>query len=222
MSSGTISVKVRSFWEANIIWKRSSSCFWRLLSKSADLSKPWGNFFLNFVCFSESLNFIAAFLRPYCYERRDYIWGSLDIISKVNNVTGINLLCLSFLFFLGLTKLGNIEEFFNQNFFKKTRKSEPKERSYPKGQLISKCLFWYLQFFQKTNKKIRLYYDGTSSRIIFVRFLEELKTKKRHFEINWPLKMNLEVRLNQIMNPLLLLFNLKHGTITKYLDGKII
>ena len=139
------------------------------------------------MCFSESLNFIAAFLRPYCYERRDYIWGSLDIISKVNNVTGINLLCLSFLFFLGLTKLGNIEEFFNQNFFKKTRKSEPKERSYPKGQLISKCLFWYLQFFQKTNKKIRRYYDGTSSRIIFVRFLEELKTKKRHFEIHWPL-----------------------------------
>merc|ERR1712008_264800 len=31
-------------------------------------------------------------------------------------------------------------------------------------------------------------------------------------------KMNLEVRLNQIMNPLLLLSNLKHGTITKYLD----
>ena len=39
-----------------------------------------------------------------------------------------------FLFFLGLTKLGNIEEFFNQNFFKKTRKSEPKERSYPKDE----------------------------------------------------------------------------------------
>ena len=38
------------------------------------------------------------------------------------------------LFFLGLTKLGNIEEFFNQNFFKKTRKSEPKERSYPKDE----------------------------------------------------------------------------------------
>ena len=47
--------------------------------------------------------------------------------------------------------------------------------------------FWYLQFSQKTNKKIRLYYYGTSSRIVFVRFLKELKTPKRHFEINWPL-----------------------------------
>ena len=47
--------------------------------------------------------------------------------------------------------------------------------------------FWYLQFSQKTNKKIRLYYYGISSRIVFVRFLGELKTQKRHFEINWPL-----------------------------------
>ena len=28
---------------------------------------------------------------------------------------------------------------------------------------------------------------GTSSRIVFVHFLGELKTPKRHFEINWPL-----------------------------------
>ena len=47
--------------------------------------------------------------------------------------------------------------------------------------------FCYLRFFQKTNKKNRLNYYGTSSRIVFVRFLEELKTPKRHFEINWPL-----------------------------------
>ena len=47
--------------------------------------------------------------------------------------------------------------------------------------------FWYLQFSQKTSKKIRLYYYGTSSWIDFVRFLGELKTPKRHFEINWPL-----------------------------------
>ena len=47
--------------------------------------------------------------------------------------------------------------------------------------------FWYLQFFQKMNKKNQPNYYGTSSRIIFFRFLEELKTPKRHFETNWPL-----------------------------------
>ena len=48
--------------------------------------------------------------------------------------------------------------------------------------------FWYLQFSQKMNEKNRLYYYGSSSsRIVFVRFLGELKTTKRHFEINWPL-----------------------------------
>ena len=36
-------------------------------------------------------------------------------------------------------------------------------------------------------KKSRLYYYGTSSRIVFVRFLGELKTPKIHFEINRPL-----------------------------------
>ena len=46
--------------------------------------------------------------------------------------------------------------------------------------------FWYLQFSQKANEKIPLYYYGTSSRIVFVRFLGELKIPKRHFEINWP------------------------------------
>jgi hypothetical protein len=44
--------------------------------------------------------------------------------------------------------------------------------------------FWYLQFFLKMNEKIRPNYYGTSSEIVFVRFLEELKTPKRHFEIN--------------------------------------
>ena len=47
--------------------------------------------------------------------------------------------------------------------------------------------FWYLQFSQKINKKFWIYYYGTSSRIVFVLFLGELKTPKRHFEINWPL-----------------------------------
>ena len=37
------------------------------------------------------------------------------------------------------------------------------------------------------NEKIQLYYYGTSSWIVFIRFLGELKTPKRHFEINWPL-----------------------------------
>ena len=48
--------------------------------------------------------------------------------------------------------------------------------------------FCYLQFSQKMNKKIWLYYYGTSSRIVLRSFfLGELKTPKRHFEINWPL-----------------------------------
>ena len=50
--------------------------------------------------------------------------------------------------------------------------------------------FWYLEVFQKWKKKIRLYYYSTSSRIVFVRFLRELKTPKRHFKINWPLGVN--------------------------------
>ena len=57
-----------------------------------------------------------------------------------------------------------------------------------KGQLISKCLFGIFNLSQKTNEKILLYYYGTSSRIVFVRFLGELNTLKRHFEINWPLE----------------------------------
>ena len=39
------------------------------------------------------------------------------------------------------------------------------------------------------NEKIDLTtYYGTSSRNVFVCFLGELKTPKRHFEINWPLE----------------------------------
>ena len=47
--------------------------------------------------------------------------------------------------------------------------------------------FWYLQFSQKTNKKIRLHYYGSIKLNCFHSFLGELKTPKRHFEINWPL-----------------------------------
>ena len=56
-----------------------------------------------------------------------------------------------------------------------------------KGQLISKCLFWCLQFSQKTNKN-----NSTWGTIVvksfFYHFLGELKIPKIHFEINWPLK----------------------------------
>ena len=46
--------------------------------------------------------------------------------------------------------------------------------------------FWYLQFFQKTNEKIRPNYYGTSSQTVFVRFFEEFEdTKKKHFETNF-------------------------------------
>ena len=57
----------------------------------------------------------------------------------------------------------------------------------PKGQLISKFIFGIFNFLKKTNEKIRIYYYGTSSRIVFVSFLGESKTPKRLFEINWPL-----------------------------------
>ena len=56
-----------------------------------------------------------------------------------------------------------------------------------KGQLISKCLFCIFNSPNKTNENIQLYYYGTSSRIVFVRFLGVLKTQKRHFKMNWPL-----------------------------------
>ena len=34
------------------------------------------------------------------------------------------------------------------------------------------------------NEKVRPNYYGTSSQIVFVRFLEEFKAPERHFEIN--------------------------------------
>ena len=54
-----------------------------------------------------------------------------------------------------------------------------------KGQLISKCLFGIFDSPKKSKEnKIDFTTNGTSSRIVFVRFLGELKTPKRHFEIN--------------------------------------
>ena len=56
----------------------------------------------------------------------------------------------------------------------------PDSSKYEKRRLVNfEMSFWYLQFSQKT-----IYY-GTSSRIVFVRFWGELKTPRRHFEINW-------------------------------------
>ena len=58
-----------------------------------------------------------------------------------------------------------------------------------KGQLISKCLFGIFNCPKKWTKKFDFTTNyGTSSRIVFVRFLGELMTTKRHFEINWPLR----------------------------------
>ena len=46
--------KVWIFWEAHIIWKKSSSWFWRLLSKSPYLPKPWERF-LQIFCVSQKV-----------------------------------------------------------------------------------------------------------------------------------------------------------------------
>ena len=44
-----------------------------------------------------------------------------------------------------------------------------------------KRTFFYLQFFQKMNKTIWLYYYDTSGRIVFVRFLEKFEDTKKTF-----------------------------------------
>ena len=49
------------------------------------------------------------------------------------------------------------------------------------GQLISKRTFWYPQFFQKMNKKIRLNYYDTLGRLVFVHFMEEFEDTKKTF-----------------------------------------
>ena len=49
-------------------------------------------------------------------------------------------------------------------------------------------VFGVINFLQKTNERIRLYYYDTSGRLVFVHFLEEIDDPKNHFEINWPLE----------------------------------
>ena len=50
-----------------------------------------------------------------------------------------------------------------------------------KGQIISKWFFGVFDFLQKTNERIRLYYYDTSSWLVFVCFLEEIKDNKKPF-----------------------------------------
>ena len=50
-----------------------------------------------------------------------------------------------------------------------------------KGPVNFEMSFWYLQFSQKTNEKIRLYYYDTSGRLVFVRFLEEIEDTQKTF-----------------------------------------
>ena len=50
------------------------------------------------------------------------------------------------------------------------------------GQLILNCLFDIFKILPKNERKSSTYYYGTSSRIVFVPFLGELKTPKRHLE----------------------------------------
>ena len=57
--------------------------------------------------------------------------------------------------------------------------------------MISKCLFGISN--SSKNKKNQLNYYGTSSQIVFLHFLEELKTAKRHFKIKWPLTYKVTV-----------------------------
>ena len=50
-----------------------------------------------------------------------------------------------------------------------------------KAQLISKWFLGSSIFLQKMNEQIRLYYYDTSSRLVFVRFLEEIDDPKKPF-----------------------------------------
>ena len=42
-------------------------------------------------------------------------------------------------------------------------------------------VFGVIDFLQKMNKQIRLYYYGTSGRLVFIRFLEEIDDPKKPF-----------------------------------------
>ena len=112
------------------------------------------------------------------------IWGSMDHLLRnhcklttsqkslpgqvFNQFDFLNLLCYNL-----WIKASVIWQFFSPLCFK--------------GQLISKCIFGAFKFFQKTNENKSTWGIIVVKSNFFVRFLEELKTTKRHFEINWPL-----------------------------------
>ena len=50
-----------------------------------------------------------------------------------------------------------------------------------KGQLISKWFLGVVDFLQKTNEQIQLYYYDTSGWLVFVRLLEEIDNPKKPF-----------------------------------------
>ena len=52
---------------------------------------------------------------------------------------------------------------------------------FTKGQLISKCLFWYLQFFQKTNENNSTWGTIVVKSNFIVRFLGEIEDIKKNF-----------------------------------------
>ena len=55
-----------------------------------------------------------------------------------------------------------------------------------KGQLISKCIFGILNSPKKWTKKLNFTTMVPQVKLFLFFFLGELKTPKRHFEINWP------------------------------------
>ena len=72
---------VRTFWEIKMIWKRPSSWFWHLLSKSADLTNPWGRFF-QILFVSQKVRTLSAMYIP------------LQSILKVANIFCLSCECL--------------------------------------------------------------------------------------------------------------------------------
>ena len=69
-------------------------------------------------------------------------------------------------------------------FSKKAKKIDKIDLTLCKGQLISKWFLVSSISSKKTNERILLYYYDTSSRIVFVHFLEEIDGTQNHFEIN--------------------------------------
>ena len=62
-----------------------------------------------------------------------------------------------------------------------------------KGHLISKCLYGVFKFFKKTNKNKSTWGVIVVKLKNFIRFLEELRTPKSPFEINWPLALTANI-----------------------------